>query len=113
MSKPSSRALFVTLLLPAALCSLFPLTTQAAENGKLTALVAQILEREGVIAPGTAPSTRTAQLQTVVSRNASATDAAATSTSVAIAADGSAASDGAPVVTGIVLIFADAEAKEL
>jgi len=108
MSKVFPRTSLAAFLLPLALSSLPAL---AAENSALNASVAKILEREGIIEPGTAPSTRAASLPTPPVR-ADAFEASAQASS-AIPVDDSANKDDAAPVLGMVLIFADAEAKAL
>jgi|GEM_PF-1408767 len=110
MPKASSRAALSALILPFTLCSL-PMSSQAAESSRLNTLVAQLLEREGIIEPGTAPSTRAARFPTAtVSADVFETSA---QTASVMPVDDNAHKDEAATVLGVVLIFADAEAKEL
>ena len=106
MPKAIPRTSLAALLLPLTLGSL-PLITQAAENNGLNAAVTRILERGGIIEPGTAPSTRTAQPAPIARAEAFEARAQASS---AVPVD---ETTNQAIVPGLVLIFADAEAKAL
>jgi len=106
MLKASRRIPLISLLLP--LCSSLPLAGHGAETGTLNAAVARVLEREGVIAPGTSPSSRQALLPLAGPADA---DAASAPTSALEAEEPAQAT--APAVLGVVLVFADTEAREL
>jgi len=106
MLKASRRIPLISLLLP--LCSSLPLAGHGAETGTLNAAVARVLEREGVIAPGTSPSSRQALLPLAGPADAYA----ASAPTYALEAEEPAQAT-APAVLGVVLVFADAEARDL
>src|SRR5690606_15362972 len=75
MLKASRHIPLLSLLLP--LCGAVPIAAHGAEAGTLNAAVARVLEREGVIAPGTSPSSRWLQLSAARAGKAQAADAPA------------------------------------
>src|SRR5690606_20739653 len=109
MLKASRHIPLLSLVLP--LCSALPVGSYGAEPGTLNAAVARVLEREGVIAPGSSPSARRAQMSAAGAAHAQAASAPTPAQEAQEAQDLEATA--APTVVGIVLVFADEEAREL